>query len=315
MLRLQILILCLLILSGCSLSSTKIEPHLVFKPTANDIARLPTAFPPVKFEEQGEDWAKELSIGIRFAKTFDFYRAITAFKRALFLLPEGKTDYRHRIEFAIIESYYFAGKYCEAIQEFESGGLQGIQPDFPPFRDLLIILHDCYDKIKEYGKSEAILKLLQKGDCETVNDLQLSIALVEGDLSTGIALAQESCKTAPVLEFIAEYHHMALSPRKAQILNAILPGAGYYYVGQTRAASTSLILNSLFIAAAWYFFDSGNWPAGLITLSLETGWYVGGINGAGIEAKEYNEQLYKTLGRGMMIRNDLFPVLMLETAF
>lgn len=300
---------------GCNLSTVNIEPNITIKPVKSDLAKIPSAFDPLTSHELSSDWGKEMLIARRFAKDLDLYRAITTFKRALFLVPADKLERRLQIEYSIVECYYLAAKYCDAIQEFESSQLSTVSPQFPAFRNLLIIMQECYDKMMEFEKSEHLLKIIEKGDSELANDIQLSIALSEGDLSSARCLASNSKKNVPVNDFIDEYQSLALSPRKAKILNAVLPGAGYYYVGQKRAASTSLILNSLFIAATYYFMDNGNWPAGLITLSLETGWYIGGINGAGLEAKEYNEKLYTNMGKGMMMRNDLFPALMLETSF
>ncbi len=301
--------------TGCTMSSTKIEPNITLKPTKCDISRLPSAFDPLTPLELESHWARELKIGYKFACNLDLYRAITAFKRALFLIPPNKIDRRLQIEFNIVQSYFLAAKYCDVVQEFEEGQLSNVQPDFPAFRELLIMMHDSYDKIKEYDKAEQILKVIAKGDPELANDIQLSIAIVEGDIPCTRKLADPSQKRVPVNEFLNQYCYCSKSPRKAQILNAVFPGAGYYYVGQKRAAVTSLLLNTLFTAATYYFIDNGNWAAGMITLSLEAGWYIGGINGAGLEAKEYNEILYKNIGKGTMYRHNLFPILMLETSF
>ncbi len=115
--------------------------------------------------------------------------------------------------------------------------------------------------------------------------------------------------------FFSEYCCKAKSVKKAQMLNAILPGAGYYYVGQKKSALTSFIINTLFTAAAYQLFDKGYFAGGLIVSSLELGWYLGGINGAGLEAKEYNQSIYNTMAKDTMAQNRLFPVLMFETTF
>lgn len=304
-----------LLLTSCTMSSTKIEPNIALKPSRNDIRDLPSAFEPLTSNELESAFAKELLIANQFAKRLDLYRAITAYKRALFLIPPNQTKRKLQIEFAIVQAYYLAGKYCDAVQEFEDGSLKNITPSFPAFKELLIMMHDSYDKMKEFDKAEAILKLIAKGDEKLANDIQLSIALSEGDLPSSRQLAKLSQHCESVNLFLNQYCACSKSPKKAQILNALLPGAGYYYVGQKRAAATSFLLNALFSTATYYFIDNGNWAAGLITLSLEAGWYIGGINGAGLEAKEYNEILYKNMGKGMMYRNNLFPILNFETVF
>lgn len=302
-------------LNGCALNSTKIEPSICLEPTKNDIRCLPSAFDPLTPAELETEWGKELLIGQRFGRDLDLYRAITAFKRALIIMPEMNIRRRLQVEYSIVQSYYYGRKYCEAIQAFEESSFACMASDFPAFHDLLIMIHDCYYKMCEFDKAEKILQVIEKRNSELANDIQISLAINEGNIPCIRNLATSSDKCEPVTGFLNQYCCCSKSPPKAQALNAILPGAGYYYVGQRRAAVTSFITNGLFIAAAYHFFHHGNWAAGLITTSLETGWYIGGINGAGLAAKEYNEKLYNTLGKGMMIRNDLFPLLMLETSF
>lgn len=303
-------------LTGCAMSKTKTEPALCVRAVECDIKRRPSAFEPLTPKERETHWGVELLVGQRFARTMDFYRAITAFKRALFLIPPEHPERRLQIEYSIVESYYLAGKFAEAVAAFEESGLNRINPEnFPPFRDLLIIIHDSYDKMGKFEKAEQVLKIIESGDSELANDLQISIALTEGDIPSARSLAALSKKREPVVDFLNQYRCESKSPRKAQWLNAILPGAGYYYTGQRQAAMTSFIINSLFTAATVVFFKQHNYGAGLIALSLESGWYIGGINGAGLAAKEWNESIYNNLGKGMMTRNDLFPFLMLETTF
>lgn len=316
-LRLYPLLLALLaLISSCTMSKTKIEPAICVRAIENDIARRPTAFEPLTPEECETHWGVELLVGQRFARTLDAYRAITAFKRSLFLIPADKRTRRLQIEYSIVESYYLAGKYCDALAAFEESLLPTANgEEFPPFRDLLIIIHDSYDKTDQCEKADKILKIIERGDDELARDLQIGSAVTQADIASIRTLASTSKKRAPIVNFLDQYRSGSKSPQKAQLLNAFLPGAGYYYVGQRHTAVTSFVINSLFAAATVIFFQQHNYAAGLITLSLESGWYIGGINGAGLAAKQWNENLYNSLGQGMMMRNDLFPFLMLETAF
>ena len=121
---------------------------------------------------------------------------------------------------------------------------------------------------------------------------------------------QNACK-----EILTAYHKHKKSPRLAQTLNALLPGAGYLYLGQKQSAFTALTLNGLFLATAGYFIHKKNYPAALITLSFESGWYLGGISGAKESAKLYNDRLYETHAHHHMRDNKLFPILMLDHGF
>ncbi|MGH2611943.1 MAG: tetratricopeptide repeat protein, partial [Rhabdochlamydiaceae bacterium] len=103
--------------------------------------------------------------------------------------------------------------------------------------------------------------------------------------------------------------------KTAQLLNSFVPGAGYFYLGQTQSGITALLLNGLFIWASVYFFQHGNIAAGTIFTSVEAGWYFGGIYGAGQEAKLYNERLYERQATPIMNENRYFPILMLKYGF
>lgn len=297
---------------GCHPQSQVIEPNIFYVPQTQMIENRPSAFEPLSPEELRKDWGKELLIAYSFAKEFDFYRAITGFKRALILIPSEKVDRRMQIEYGIINSYYLARKYQEVIETFECSILTDVASDFPPFDDFLVILCDSYQKIGQVEKANEIFALIEIRNADKARNLKISDALSRGLLPNVRCYANSSCD---LQAFLTTYEHQKLSVRTAQNLNAILPGAGYYYVGQKKAAMTAFIINTLFTAAAYHFFAQGNIAAGLITTSLEVGWYVGGINGAGLAAKEYNERLYEASGKEFLIKQRLFPVLMLETAF
>ena len=111
------------------------------------------------------------------------------------------------------------------------------------------------------------------------------------------------------------YYLEKKSVAKAQTFNALLPGAGYLYLGQKKSALTAFLLNGLFIAAAYEFFHHRHVAAGIITTSFEAGWYFGGIYGAGEEAKYFNEKAYERNASRTLHEYNLFPVLMMLYAF
>ncbi|MCB1112541.1 MAG: tetratricopeptide repeat protein [Chlamydiia bacterium] len=304
------------ILAGCVPRSTYVmEPCLAFAPNRNDIRRLDSAFEPLTVEERQQEWGRELTIAMAFAHDNDLYRAVTTFKRALILIPPTEFDRRHQIEFDIMQCYYMANKYCDALGTFQETTLNQVTPEFSAFPELLIMLYDCYLETGECEQADRVLQLIEKGDSNTAKELALYTLLKGGNISYIRQFAPETTKAAPVEELVTQYCCCYKSPDKARMLNAILPGAGYHYVGLKRSAVTSFAINALFIGATYYFFDHGNYAAGLITASLETGWYFGGINGAGLAAKEYNEQFYNCHAKSMMVRNDLFPFLIFQTSF
>ena len=245
----------------------------------------------------------------------DLYRAITAYKRALFLIPSKETARRMQIEYCIVQAYYLGYKYDSAVEAFETSQVvKYAEPSFPAYRDLLIILFECYVHVNQCEKRENIEKLIRELDCTLANDLNAYTAFRSADFES-IAEVDSGTDNTDYADFLEQYCCASKSVDKARFYNAVIPGAGYLYVGQKKTALTSLVINSLFIAAAYCFFDNGNIPAGLITTSLEMGWYFGGINGAGLAAEEYNQRLYEVNAKEMMVNHKLFPILMIGTSF
>ena len=300
-----------ILLVGCRSQHCEIEPRIC-SPAPKACGNSLLGFPDFTREESRESWSKEAFIARSFAQEFDLYRAITGYKRALFLLPPAYIERRQQIEYGIILCYYLGEKYNDVVETFEKSSLIDFPPSFPARTDLLIILYDAYQKIGCPEKADRIQTIICEGDSHLSERLQLSQALLKGNL----AYLVDSQYEEPAVECLVNtYYSQEKSVQRAEFLNAILPGAGYYYVGQKQTALTSFVINGLFTAAAYYFFDQGNIAAGLIIASLEGGWYFGGIKGAGIAAREYNERLYENLAREALCKQQLFPILMIQHTF
>lgn len=303
---------------SCQSVNCQIEPNFSYIPTSCDIENRSSAFSSLSKEEYRYDWAKELIIANQFAIELDLYRAITSYKRARILLPTAKkyAERRLQIDYGLVQAYYLGQKYQETIDIFEKGPLFDAPNTFPAMDDLLVIVYDSYQKLNKFEKACKILSFIESRSQEAAANLRLSEALINADWPLLSEFSeQENEDSLLINNFTDFYWSNAKSVKQAQVLNAILPGAGYLYVDQKQTALTSFVINTLFIAAAYHFFDHGNIAAGIITTSLEMGWYLGGINGAGLAAKEYNEALYQATGREILIKRKLFPVLMLQYAF
>lgn len=312
----MVIVVALAVVS-CSPRSQLLEPCIQYIPQQAHIDSLPSAFEELTPEERATDWGKELYIGEKFSCDLDLYRAITAYKRAQILFPcNGDPQRGLQIDYDTFLSYYIGGRYQDALNIFESSPLSEICGKFPPVHDFLIALFDSYMQTKQYAKAFRIMDLIDMMEDESGLRLRIGDSILTGDLCAVQGLAPELSWGTEIFDnFVSEYSCCKLSVCKAQTLNALLPGAGYYYVGQKKAAITSFVINTLFTAAAIAFFQKGYWAAGAIATSLELGWYIGGINGAGLAAKQYNECLYNRLGKEAMIKGQAFPILLFQTAF
>ena len=305
-------LLLALIPFSCQRVPDTIEPSVSYAMQDKYIQSLPSAFPPLSSKEKQEPFAQEMGIGLRFAQELDLYQAITAFKRAEFLLSPKEGPRLNQIQYEILLCYYMGKKWQDVVYTFDHSGLRYVDNTFPAFHDLLLILYETYMHSGMEMQAERILQVIYANYPEEAVNLQLSSALVQGE----IPLVKAASTERPYLRsFLDQYEANKKGVGKTQLLNALVPGAGYLYLGQTQSAITAFCLNGLFIAASVYFFESGNIAAGAIFTSFEAGWYFGGIYGGGLEAKAYNERLYETLTTPLMMREKLFPGLMIRYAF
>ena len=312
---LRFLSCCLLCLAACQRVPDTVEPHISYAVQDKYLQHLPSPFEPLSAEEKAQDWGKEYLIGMGFAHQLDLYQAIVAFKRGEILVPDDAGMRKLEMQYEIILCYYLGKKHLEVIDTFEHSGLKHIDTGFPTLHDLLVMLYDSYLQEGQDTNAEHTFRLIKQYYPETAEQLTISTALTGGHIDIVNWLADNYPKAEYLDSFLNDYAMQKKSVGKAQFSNAILPGSGYLYLGQKQSALTAFLLNGLFIAAAAYSFEHGNVAAGVILTSFEAGWYFGGIYGAGLEAKRYNEHIYEQLATPMMNQNGLFPVLMLKYAF
>ena len=306
----------LILFTGCYKVSNDITPNISYSVEEMYLNSLPSFFSDIN--DYADDWANEIKIGISFAKEEDFYRAITSFKRALVILPKEQVDLNKRLQYAIVFAYYLAHRYDELINFFEKSDITNVDKTFKPFQDLLIILHDSYRKKKDVVKEENIKDMMIEFYPNIVKSVSLSTALLDAKIDEVKNICKEPDYYSPnknVINNIDFYEQNKKSIGKAQFLNAICPGTGYLYIGQKRSFITAFLINSLFISASYEFFHHGYTAAGIISASIEAGWYFGGIYGAGEETKYYNERLYDSQVASFMNQSGLFPVYMIKFYF
>jgi len=304
------LFLIFIIFSSCYRVPNKIEPKISYSIEEKYIENMASPFPLLTEEEKREDWGKEYMIASSFAKNLDLYRAISTYKRSLILLQNKDIERKKEIEYFIILSYFLGKKYKDVIDHFENSSLKNVDKSFPTFSDLLVILYESYKNENILDKKEAIEKVLSKEFPSIYKNLNISSAIFEADLEE---LSKK--KNEKLSDFLKRYNSKKKSVSQAQFLNAILPGAGYLYLGQKRSALTTILLNGSFIAASYEFFKRGYIAAGIITTSFEMGWYFGAIYGAGEEAKFYNERIYEEEANAFMKKEKLFPFFNLKYSF
>ncbi len=291
-------------LMGYNHLSKEIEPQIHYSIQDRYLKALPTPFLALSDAEQETQWGSEYLIGMHFARDLDFYRAITAFRRAEILTQSEER--KLEMQYEILLNYYLGRRYKEVEHAFDESDLSQISVDFSAFQDLLVILYDTYFQLDETEKSSHILGIIEQHDPKLHQNLILYSALQKADLP-----AVE--KMSPAL--FKAYKEQKKSPKTAAMLNAILPGSGYFYLGQLQTALTALLMNGLFIAAAVYFFRRRPIAAAIIFLGFEAGWYFGGLQGGSSQGKLYNERVYEQIVTPYMNHEGIFPIYQLKHAF
>lgn len=302
-----------MLLTSCFRLGEQIEPQVNYTVEERYLKNLPSSFSPLTESERKSSWGSEYLIAKHFAKELDLYRAITTYKRALILLSNPQNPRYGEMEYDIFLSYYLGKRYADALNFYTQSELVHTDYQFKAYHDLLVILYECYLKEDDQQHAGAIFYLLAKNYPETAEKIKVSTALTVGDLA--YLKASHFSQDQEINGMITHFNQHKKSVHKAQLLNACLPGAGYLYVGQKQSALTAFLLNGLFIYSSYAFFHKGFTAAGIITLSFESGWYFGGIYGAGEAAKIYNERLYENIAYPYLSKKNLFPVLMLKTSF
>ncbi len=302
----------LLLLFGCHHKGDDSHPKLDYAVQDRYLKQLPSPFEPLSEYEKLQEWGKEETIALHFANELDLYQAITAFKRARFLIPSDLKERKTELDYQIFLCYYLGKKYLDALHTFETTTLHFVTAEFPAYLDLLIILYDCYLQTNQEEQADRILQMVQAYNPEAAKKLHLSGLLIQGNIPL---LRAEAPQAPPICSILTQYDQYKKSVGTAQWLNTFIPGTGYLYIGQTQSALTAFFLNGLFIWAAVSFFQNGYIAAGAITTSFEAGWYFGGIYGAAQETKFYNERIYETVATPVMNENRYFPILMITHAF
>lgn len=301
---------------ACQRVPTQIEPCIeaprhekeVMRERRNFALKVhPSIFLPLSESERESDWGKEYEIGFCFAQDFDLYRAITSFKRALILLASKDAQRALELHYYITLSYYLGQKYVEVVYIVESGAFTTINENFVAYEDILIMLHDSYVHLGECEKAARTLVQIESYDEKSADKIVFFSEVKRADFA---ALSGRRVDT-----LLNSYFSQSKSVKRAQGLNLLLPGAGYWYVGQRQTAVTAFLVNALFIGASAHFFMNDNVAAGAIFLTLESGWYFGGITGAGLAARSYNERLYEGYAHKICMGQQLYPLLRLHYKF
>ena len=251
-------------------------------------------------QEYGVLREKEIyKFSLNLFETGEYYRAITEAKRYISVFPAGKrADDLYKL---IGDSYLMSREWKQAIDSYKLFMIRFPSSQYVP--SVLINTAIAHIKIQEYSEAEElferviangssqqiyrsvlwkILLLIQQGRFEEAESM-LDDDFIKEQISKELGIIEKTIGVKKNVNY--------KSPKLAGFMSALLPGSGQVYNERYKDASSSFVLNALFIAGAWIAFDDGNPALGALLTIFAIGWYKGNIYSAVNGAHKYNKKI------------------------
>jgi Tetratricopeptide repeat len=230
----------------------------------------------------------------------DHFRAITEYKRFLFLYP---TDARAgRVQLQVGLSYLRGQQWDDARQTFERIAEQHADAEIRAQAAYLIgetsfqqgryaqAIADLRSVAERYGQTpvgERARYLLGWSYLRARQWLEASQTFATIDTTSPLFPSSRA-----LAEAAREGEQLPRkSPALAGLMSAVIPGSGHVYTGRWRDGTIALLLNGAFLAAGIEAVSAGNEAAAGILFFFEAAWYSGAIYGAVNAAHKYNRDL------------------------
>ena len=237
---------------------------------------------------------QQLQFADSLAAENDHYRAITEYKRFLFLQPDSSLAPQARLSIA---TSLIAGKrWQQADKSLED--LFSLHPRSPEAaKGRLIYANIAYERGDFSVARDRYRELAKNVDHpETLDysNYKIGWTFLEQDnpqkARTLFSLLPQHQKEL-LFEDLETYQGLPQkSPFLAGSLSTILPGAGQAYTGRLQQAAVSFLLNGAFILGTIEAFNNENYAVGGILLFFEIGWYGGNIYNAVNNAHKFNKR-------------------------
>jgi TolA-binding protein len=238
----------------------------------------------------------------------DYYRAITEYKRFLFLHP---TDARSgRVHLRVGTAYLRAQQWEEARQTFQTLAQEHPDPAIRAPAAYLIgetsfrqgryaqAIEDLQAALARYGQTtvrEQARYLLGWSHLRARQWPEATQSFEAIDMTS--PLFQSSQALADAARDAERLPRK--SPALAGLMSAVVPGAGHFYTGRWRDGTVALLLNGAFLAAGIEAVAAGNEAAAGLLLFFEAAWYSGTIYGAVNAAHKHNRDLEERWLQGL----------------
>ncbi len=273
------------------------------------VAIFPALPAPLSAAEKGIVITEEvqLKLGDAFMAEGEYYRAITEYKKFLFLFPDSeKADYAL---FRVGLANYRGEEYETATHTFatvrETYGRSRVAADSGYFEGLSLWKLGRFDRAEtafdrvvaldtesEYASLALLGKSLVSYDAKNIPGCR-------HELVRFLASYPEDTRADNVRETIALLDKNQELPRKSPVLagvmSAFVPGSGYMYAGRYGDGIMAFIVNGLFIAGTVVAIHEENYAVAAIVGGIGLPFYVGNIYGSANAATKWNIGVRKEL--------------------
>jgi len=249
----------------------------------------------------------QLKLADAFMAEDEYYRAITEYKKFLFLFPDS--DKAAYASFRIGLAYYRGQEYESAVQSFATVknkyGESGYAAESGYFEGL------SYWKLGRFDRAEAIFEqvVTQAPGSPHAPLALLGKSLVSFDgknldglregLTRFLAIYPEDPRAGNVRQTIALLDEKGEPPRKSPVLagvmSALVPGTGYMYADRYGDGIIALVVNGLFIAGTVVALHKEEYAVAAIAGGIGLPFYVGNIYGSANAATKWNIAVRKEL--------------------
>ena len=258
----------------------------------------------------------QLGLADAFLAEGEYYRAITEYKKFLFLFPDsGKADYAL---FGVGTAYYRGEEFEPAARTFaavlEKYGKGAHAAPSAYFEGVSLWKLGRFDRAEaaldrvaalepasEYAPLSLIGKSLLSYDAR--NDPGC-----RGELARFLETYPQDARAERVRQTIALLDRNREVPRKspavAGVMSAVVPGSGYMYAGRYGDGVVALIVNGLFIAGTVAAIHQESYAVAAIVGGIGLPFYVGNIYGSANAATKWNIGVRKELREKIAVSLD-----------
>ena len=258
----------------------------------------------------------QVKLGDSFMAEREYYRAITEYKKFLFLFPGSSLA--DSVQFKMGMAYYKGDEFETAARIFVSVGERYPDSRYAPSAGYHAGL--CYWRLNRLDEAaEAFTSVATRypasGDAPRALLETSLVAFDRKDLSASRQWLERFLATYPqdqqaekVREALTLLDRDRELPRKstlvAGLLSAVAPGAGHLYAEHYGDGITSFFLNGLLIAGTVVAIQQENYAVAGVVGVIGLPFYVGNIYGAANAANKWNISVRKELRGAIAVTLD-----------